>query len=672
MQPTIRSIFALAVLALSLPILTPPAAAAPPTADPPRLFLDADPLPAAPEADERILRQRVVRVDFTALDDAAERATRGRRASAGRLTLNLFPGFSPVTELDELRSETPSSLSWVGHLIGERAGQVTLVWGDGVLVGHLWHGDEAYRIRYLGGDLHVVEQLDPAAFPAEAEPIVPPQGLSEALSAGEPELTAQADSGATIDVLVVYTAAARSAAGGTSAIQSEIAGAISDTNTAFSNSNVVQRVNLIHTAEVDYDESGSASTVLGRLRNTSDGHMDTVHALRDIYRADLVALVVSSLSGACGIGYLMQTESTSFASNAFSVTDRDCFIQYTLAHEMGHNMGSHHDPANAGSTPVFSYSYGYQDATNGFRTVMAYPCAGSCPRIRHWSDDTILYMGHATGDADQDNARSLNNVRTTVANFRDSGAACSSTSKNLCMHSNRFEANVTWYNPSDGARGIATSISDTSSSGYFWFFGSSNVETALKILDGTSVNGKYWLFHGSLTGTEYTLRVRDTTNKTVKTYTKAASSYCGAGDTGAFALEIPGPILEEEFPEAGGAGGGANPEGPIAQLGSCTANTTTVCLLSNRFAVRVKKGGVYQSGDDITSLTGIFWFVNRSTPEVVVKTLDGTGINGNYWVFYGSLTDQSYQVEVTDTVTSTTNIYTPPASLCGDADLAAF
>jgi hypothetical protein len=81
-------------------------------------------------------------------------------------------------------------------------------------------------------------------------------------------------------------------------------------------------------------------------------------------------------------------------------------------------MGSAHNPANAGAA-VFSYSYGYRDASHGFRTVMAYPCPGtSCPRIRHWSDDAILFMGAATGNASQDNTRSLNNVRVTVANFR--------------------------------------------------------------------------------------------------------------------------------------------------------------------------------------------------------------------------------------------------------------
>jgi hypothetical protein len=267
----------------------------------------------------------------------------------------------------------------------------------------------------VGNGLHAIEQLDPAAFPPEAEPVAPqsPTGILA--------LSDLPDNGDIIDVLIVYTGQARIAAGGGAAIQSEIAGAISDANTAFANSDVVQRLRLVHTAELDYVETGNPNTELTRLRGTSDGYLDAVHELRNVYRADLVQMVVSNMSGACGIGFVMTVNSTSFAPNAFSVTDRDCFFQYTPAHEMGHNMGSQHDPANAGTNSVFPYSYGYRDATHGFRTVMAYPCPGvSCPRIRNWSDDTITYMGHATGNSEQDNARSLNNTRVTVANFRSS------------------------------------------------------------------------------------------------------------------------------------------------------------------------------------------------------------------------------------------------------------
>ena len=48
---------------------------------------------------------------------------------------------------------------------------------------------------------------------------------------------------------------------------------------------------------------------------------------------------------------------------------------------------------------------------------------------------------------------------------------------------------------------------------------------------------------------------------------------------------------------------------------------------------------------------------NPSNPEVFVKILDGTAINGNYWVFFGHLTDLIYDMSVTDNVTGIQHTY---------------
>lgn len=643
-----------------------PVSAASSQPKPPPLFTPLDapaaPAPTAPG----VVRERAVRVDFDLLDRMADAWTQGRQRSSARIRLNLFPGISAVTTPEEIRSETASSLSWVGRLVGQPDGAVTLVWGGGVLVGHVRIQEAVFRIQYAADGVHRVQELDPTAFPEEDEPIEIP--LPALASGAEPEVGSLADSGSTIDVLVVYTGAARAAAGGTTAIQNEIAAAITDTNTAYANSSIIPRVRLVHSAELNYSETGSSGTELDRLRGTSDGYMDTVHALRDIYRADIVALLVANMTDACGRGYLMSGNNPGFAPFAFSVTDRDCLFQYTMTHEMGHNMGCNHAPQDPTGSGAFSYSFGYKDATHGFRTVMAYDCPG-CPRVRHFSNPGVNYNGWTTGTSTQNNARSINNVRTTVANWRDSTAACTAGSQKLCFQSNRFEANVTWRNPSNGQEGIGNSITYSNEGGFFWFFGSSNVETGVKVLDGRSVNGKFWVFHGSLTTTEYVLRIRDTATGSVKTYTKASGSLCGTGDISAFSGSPEGPILVESGLSFEGEPASI---GTIGATGTCTSLANSVCLLNNRFQVRVKKGGAYQNGTAVTGQSGVFWFGSQSNPEVIVKVLDGTGINGKYWVFYGSLTSLSYQVEVTDTVTAVTNIYTPPAAFCGQADTTAF
>ncbi len=64
---------------------------------------------------------------------------------------------------------------------------------------------------------------------------------------------------------------------------------------------------------------------------------------------------------------------------------------------------------------------------------------------------------------------------------------------------------------------------------------------------------------------------------------------------------------------------------------------------------------------------------NPENPEVFVKMLDGTAIDGFYWFFYGGLTDLGYTLTVTDEATGQTRTYTNPAgSECGGSDTAAF
>ena len=86
----------------------------------------------------------------------------------------------------------------------------------------------------------------------------------------------------------------------------------------------------------------------------------------------------------------------------------------SYAHELGHNEGLQHDPANAGSAGAFPYAYGYQDPSGLFRTVMSY---GGATRIPYFSSPNVYYNGVRTGLSSQDNARALGGTVSTVANF---------------------------------------------------------------------------------------------------------------------------------------------------------------------------------------------------------------------------------------------------------------
>ena len=234
-----------------------------------------------------------------------------------------------------------------------------------------------------------------------------------------PDFGAAMDDGTVFDVMVAYTPDARAAVGGTAAMEALIDLAIVETNNAYAQSGINSQVNLVHTHEVSGNTSGSFSTDLSNLTGKTDGIWDEVHALRDQYGADFVSLFIDNTQY-CGIAWLMGTLSPTFESNAFSVVYHDCATgYYSFAHDIGHNQGSTHDRANAGSA-LYPYSYGWRFyGTNNvqYRTVMAYSPG---TRIDRFSNPNVAYMGTATGTVNDDNVRSINNAALTVANFRES------------------------------------------------------------------------------------------------------------------------------------------------------------------------------------------------------------------------------------------------------------
>ena len=80
--------------------------------------------------------------------------------------------------------------------------------------------------------------------------------------------------------------------------------ALLNANTAFANSLITTRLNLVHLGEITYQESGNGATDLLRLTNPGDGFIDGIHSIRDSLGADNVSLFVSTING-CGISWLM-------------------------------------------------------------------------------------------------------------------------------------------------------------------------------------------------------------------------------------------------------------------------------------------------------------------------------------------------------------------------------
>ena len=375
---------------------------------------------AAP--DPTVVRTRYVRVSFDQL--------RGNRFPEGAesVLLNLYGDLSYKAAKERFEKRSATRYTWVGRIEGAALSQVVLVVEEGVMAGNIMVNGEFYQVRAVGEGIHAERKIDQSKFSGEAPPIPvyttpdQPQILSPSSSA---------DDGSTIDVLVVYTVAAASAS---SNILAEIQLGVDETNQSYANSGITQRVRLVHAAQVNYTETGKSATDLTRLKNPSDGYLDEVHSMRDTYQADLVSFWVENMD-ACGIGYLMTNVSTAFASSGFSVVMRDCATgYYSFGHEMGHNMGAHHDRyATKTEDGAYPYSHGYVYKPAKWRTVMAYndECKDNgydCTRIPYWSNPNVNYQQVPTGISQNasdsaSNALTLNNTAYTVANFRSSGPA---------------------------------------------------------------------------------------------------------------------------------------------------------------------------------------------------------------------------------------------------------
>jgi hypothetical protein len=419
------------------------------------------------DADDRLGRYRFVDIDFDALGGPSFNPAQQTADFASEVWIGLFDvvggaggvagfggagvtgaggaggatGFGGVGVVNRRARRDRVDLlrdgyAWVGHLDGEPPSNVALVVRDGMLTGTINTMGATYEINGAGegaaAGIHYIAEVQLAAGAGTELPPIPVAAPPAVADFG-----AQADAETSVDLLVVYTPAARALAGGKAAIEGAIVTGNTNLNTAHVNSGVANTVNLIHMEEVPYVEAGSPSyggTDLVRLQAAA-GALSRAHLLRDAYGADLVTLIVEySPFTFCGVAYLMTgPPSTGFAPWAFAVTNRGCISGHTFAHEIGHNWGNNHAPEDPTGAGAFTYSFGFKNPSDLFRTVMAYPCSppgGSCPRLLYWSNPDVTYGGNPTGNngpcvpnigmacTAQNNALSVTNSRAAVANFR--------------------------------------------------------------------------------------------------------------------------------------------------------------------------------------------------------------------------------------------------------------
>lgn len=119
---------------------------------------------------------------------------------------------------------------------------------------------------------------------------------------------------------------------------------------------------------------------------------------------------------------------------------------------------------------------------------------------------------------------------------------------------------------------------------------------------------------------------------------------------------------------------------PVAA--NCGATTATTHCLLNRFAVTARwrtnplpgtlTDGQAQVAGCANSGSGLFQFFSPNNWEIMVKALDGCGLNDRYWIFSSATTNVFYRMEVFDVVGGEQKIYFnypgPPAPAVTDTN----
>jgi len=398
-----------------------------------------------------------------------------------------------VTEVEE----ASKFMMVIAKVKAETIGNVVLTIGNDILTGDITLtgaitiDTESYRLRSLGGNSYSLVQFDTEklmpTMPDTDDPdavniglynrkplhparpsigVLPPSLLFKKLKAQHDWGPGIFESGLRIDILVAYSFDALdwAKANGYNNIAAEIVTMVENANLVLASSGIDTRLRLVGIAHVDYTviDPSDLKTDRDNLRS-GVGTLNVLHTLRDILRADLVSLLVFNGTEKCGDGKPGCGRSITsnnfagpgdvpgsslweqdFASKGFSVVSvYHAFNAETFMHEIGHNLGAHHDwyayltatvpPAD--TADLFAHGWILTEIAKPARTIMSYPdlCKVHVPKldckilplfsnpVRPMS--TVRLGDPAPGEQPSalgpaDNVRAINNMAQTVSSYR--------------------------------------------------------------------------------------------------------------------------------------------------------------------------------------------------------------------------------------------------------------